>query len=106
MAIYSSAKSPTATGRHEEQTAARFQERFPKLAERTNQFSHQVEEKTRNTPGIAFAAAAGASILASGLIALFSKKKPAATFVGLWAPSILLMGIYSKLLKMERSRER
>jgi hypothetical protein len=41
-------------------------------------------------------------VLSAGL-AIFSERKEFANFVGLWAPSFLLIGIYNKLVKLQGS---
>lgn len=59
-----------------------------------------VEEQTKKIPNLVFMGAAGVSIAAS-LTLILSGKEKFANFVGLWAPTILLLGVYSKILKLE-----
>lgn len=62
-----------------------------------------VEKETSKIPSIAFLAfAAGSMALALGL-AVRSERKGWANFVGLWAPTFLLLGIYNKIVKTHGS---
>lgn len=57
-----------------------------------------VEHATANVPSILFLIAAGASILgAVGLRA--TGRKDDAQFVGQWAPTLLILGLYNKVVK-------
>lgn len=59
-----------------------------------------VEDQTKKIPNLLFMALAGVSI-AGSLALLFTKKEKYANFVGLWAPTILLLGVYNKIVKVE-----
>jgi len=76
-----------------------------KLSERPHEgaLTRVVEMQTGKVPSIAYLNAAVASMLLSAGFAVFSKRKEFATFIGLWAPSILLIGVYNKLVKIEQS---
>lgn len=57
-----------------------------------------VEAVTSNLPSMLFLIAAGASVLgALGLRA--SGRKDDAQFVGQWAPTFLILGLYNKMVK-------
>ncbi len=43
------------------------------------------------------------SLALSAAIAAFSKRKSMANFVGLWVPTLMLVGIYNKLTQTEDS---
>jgi hypothetical protein len=73
-----------------------------------------IEQQTAKLPSDIFLWAAGASILASlGMQLLGSRRglldrlrparAPAATFIGMWAPTLLLLGIYNKIVKVAGS---
>ncbi|MEN9722662.1 MAG: hypothetical protein RJB38_648 [Pseudomonadota bacterium] len=79
-----------------------LQERFPDLKKRATAFSQKIEDRARSIPDSGLITAAGISMIASAVLALSGRRKGLASFVGLWAPSILLVGIYAKLLKMDR----
>ncbi len=57
-----------------------------------------VEEQTKKIPSITFLNAAIASMAVSAVLAL-TGKKAAATFVGQWAPTLLILGTYNKIAK-------
>lgn len=61
-----------------------------------------VDEVASRIPAAPYIAGVAASIVASA--ALFaSGKRSAALFVGLWAPTVLNMGIYNKLLQVRHA---
>ena len=62
-----------------------------------------IEEQTKKIPNLLFMGLAGASILASALLKFSNskEKKEFGNFVGLWAPTFLLLGIYNKVVKVE-----
>jgi len=60
-----------------------------------------VESQTKKIPNLAFLAFAGAAIGASAFLTWKSKKKTLGNFVGLWAPTIMILGLYNKIVKVE-----
>jgi hypothetical protein len=59
-----------------------------------------IERQTaKSIPSDAFMWAAGASIAAS-LILKLQKRDHEALFVGTWAPTLLLFGVYNKMVKL------
>jgi hypothetical protein len=61
-----------------------------------------IEEQTAKLPSDLFLWAAGASIVGS-LICKMSGKDHEALFVGQWAPTFLILGLYNKLVKVAGS---
>ena len=61
------------------------------------------ETKPKETQPSIFITLAGAAIALSLGLALSKKKKSWAVFVGQWAPTILLLGIYDKVIKTDSS---
>src|ERR1700760_4486175 len=61
-----------------------------------------IEEQTAKLPSDAFLWAAGASI-ATSLILKILDRHHEALFVGQWAPTILILGLYNKLVKQHGS---
>lgn len=59
-----------------------------------------IEEQTSKLPSDTFLWAAIGSMTASLTLKLF-KQDHLALFIGQWAPSFLLLGIYNKLVKLE-----
>lgn len=73
-----------------------------------------IEEQTAKLPSDIFLWAAGAAIVVSlgyqivgsrrGFLDTFRPARaPASTFVGMWVPTILLLGIYNKIVKVAGS---
>ncbi len=62
-------------------------------------FTKRLEQQTAKIPSSGFLGLAIASIFVSAGLALFTQRKDTANFIGLWAPSFLLIGIYNKLVK-------
>ncbi|HCM38995.1 MAG: hypothetical protein A2070_09980 [Bdellovibrionales bacterium GWC1_52_8] len=58
-----------------------------------------IEHQTAKIPSIVYLNLAFASMAGSLYIAAKTRKTGWANFVGLWAPSFMLMGIYNKLVK-------
>lgn len=58
-----------------------------------------IEEQTAKFPSDLFLWAAGASIVGS-LILQVTGRKDDAMFVGQWAPTLLILGLYNKLVKI------
>jgi hypothetical protein len=58
-----------------------------------------IEEQTAKIPSDVFLWAAIASMGVSLGFKIFSRRSDLSLFVGMWAPSFLLFGIYNKLVK-------
>lgn len=67
------------------------------------EMTKRIEQQTAKIPSIGFLGLAVGSMVASAALAFVAQKKELANFVGLWAPSLLLIGIYNKLVKLEGS---
>jgi len=61
--------------------------------------ARMIEEQTAKLPSDLFLWAAGASIVGS-LMLQMSGRKEDANFVGQWAPTLLILGLYNKLVKV------
>lgn len=61
-----------------------------------------IEKQTAKLPSDLFLWAAGGSIIAS-LLLKSQRRDTDALFVGQWAPTFLLLGIYNKLVKLHGS---
>jgi hypothetical protein len=61
-----------------------------------------IERRTAQLPSDLFLWAAGASILGSLTLQVMGKREES-LFVGQWAPTFLLLGIYNKLVKVAGS---
>lgn len=60
-----------------------------------------IEEQTKKVPNLVFLVAAGASVAVSAFLTFGKKNQTVGNFVGLWAPTILLLGLYNKMVKVE-----
>ena len=59
-----------------------------------------IEEQTKKIPNLLFLGLSLASIAGSAV--LTAKKRPdLGTFVGQWAPTLLMFGLYNKMVKLE-----
>lgn len=72
-----------------------------KPGEVSERVSREVERQAARVPSAGFISLAVGSMLVSAGIEIFSERKHLANFIGLWVPSLLLVGIYNKLLRME-----
>ena len=64
--------------------------------------ARMIEQQTAKLPSDIFLWAAGGSILASAVLQSMGDHKNS-TFVGQWAPTFLLLGLYNKLVKLQGS---
>jgi hypothetical protein len=64
--------------------------------------ARNIEEYTAQVPSDMFLWAAGASIGGSLLLHCMGRKEDA-TFVGHWAPTFLILGLYNKIVKVAGS---
>ena len=64
--------------------------------------ARMIEEQTAKLPSDTFLWAAGGSILGSLMFQMMGQEKKA-FFIGQWAPTFLILGLYNKLVKVEGS---
>ena len=58
----------------------------------------EIEKRAANIPSITSLALAGAAVL--GSVSLYvMERREMASFVGMWVPSLLILGLYNKLVK-------
>jgi hypothetical protein len=64
-----------------------------------------VEKVTAQVPSIGYLTLAICSMAVSAGISLFGspRRQPLANFIGLWVPTIMVAGLYNKLVKLEGS---
>jgi len=67
------------------------------------QLTQKIEQQTGKVPSVGFLSLAIGSMVLSAGLEIFSRKKEYGNFVGLWAPTFMLLGIYNKLVKLEGS---
>jgi hypothetical protein len=66
------------------------------------QIARKIEEQTVKIPSDLFLWAAGGSIVTSLLLQVAGAKEKS-VFVGQWAPTFLILGLYNKLVKLHGS---
>lgn len=72
-------------------------------APKEGEVTKKIEAVTGKVPSVGYLSLAIGSMALSAGIAILSRRKSLANFVGLWVPSFMLMGIYNKLVKLEGS---
>ena len=72
-------------------------------APKEGEVTKRIESVTAKVPSVGYLSLAIGSMALSAGIAILSRRKSLANFVGLWVPSFMLMGIYNKLVKLEGS---
>jgi len=81
-------------------------EREPKTSptpeQREGPVARSIEQQTAKLPSDTFLWAAFGSIGVSLILATMGEQKKA-NFVGQWAPTILILGMYNKLVKLQGS---
>ncbi|HEX6210702.1 MAG TPA: hypothetical protein VF136_07995 [Methylomirabilota bacterium] len=70
--------------------------------EREGSITKMIESQTARVPSGTYLSLAVTSMAASAALMLMGHRN-AATFVGQWAPTILIIGLYNKLVKLEGS---
>lgn len=74
----------------------------PRMDHREGDLARTIEQQTAKLPSDTFLWTAVGSMGLS-LMLLMGGKKEAANFVGHWAPTLLIFGLYNKLVKLEGS---
>ena len=69
---------------------------------REGDVTKMIESQTARIPSGTYLSVAVGAMLASAALMLLGRGK-LANFVGQWAPTILIMGLYNKLVKVEGS---
>ncbi len=66
--------------------------------------TRMVEDQTGRVPSLAYLGFAVGSMVISASLAFIFKKRDWANFVGTWVPSILIMGLYNKVVKLQHEQ--
>jgi len=74
----------------------------PQVEHREGAVARSIEQKTAKLPSDTFLWAALGSIGAS-LALLIMREEKKANFVGQWAPTFLILGLYNKMVKLHGS---
>jgi len=62
--------------------------------------THRIEERTSRVPSGTYLGLAIGSMIVSAAFQIAGKRETA-SFIGQWAPSLLVIGMYNKLVKIE-----
>ena len=73
------------------------------IAPKEGKITKEIEKVTSQIPSGGYLTLALGSMALSAALAVFSKRKTMANFVGLWVPTLMLVGIYNKIVKVEGS---
>lgn len=65
-----------------------------------------IETQTAKLPSLTFLNLALGSMALSAVTALVFKNRQLGNFFGLWVPTLMLVGVYNKLVKMEAHIDR
>ncbi|WP_437689523.1 hypothetical protein [Sorangium sp. So ce176] len=72
----------------------------PMMQKEEGKVTTKIEERTARVPSGAYLGLAiGSMVLSAGF--MLAGKKQIANFVGQWVPSLLVIGLYNKLVKIE-----
>lgn len=72
----------------------RVQKNVGKMAKEVKRYAEKIPSST-------FLGLAAGSVLLSATLAIFGRHKSLANFVGLWAPTLILAGLYKKISQLE-----
>jgi hypothetical protein len=75
---------------------------MPSIEHREGPIARSIEQQTAKLPSDTFLWAAIGSI-ATSLMFKVARKDHAANFVGQWAPTFLILGMYNKIVKLQGS---
>lgn len=76
----------------------------PNPEHREGPVARTIEQQTAKAPSDWFLFAAVGSIIASATLMLTAKERSSkAVFVGQWAPTFLILGLYNKMVKLHGS---
>jgi hypothetical protein len=82
--------------------ATSFERRGAHQGEREGAVARMIEEQTAKLPSDLFLWAAGGSIVGSLVLNAMGEEHKS-LFVGQWAPTFLILGLYNKLVKLQGS---
>jgi hypothetical protein len=108
------AKMDISTAKNESTGRSREGKNDEPSAQKEGPVARAIETQTAKLPSDIFLWAAGASIAISAAAQLIGRRRglldriyparaPLASFVGMWAPTFLLLGIYNKIVKVAGS---
>ncbi len=84
----------------------RIKDKIDDFAKEGGEFTKRLDQESSRIPSIGFLGLAVGSMVLSAALQGSEERKPFANFVGLWAPTFLLFGIYNKIVKLEAPKRR
>ena len=72
--------------------------RIPKQKHREGRVARAIEGRTAKIPSDVFLWGAGASVVGSLVLQMMDREEDA-QFVGQWVPTLLILGLYNKIVK-------
>ena len=72
--------------------------RIPKQKHREGRIAKAIEDQTARIPSDVFLWGAGASVVGSLVLQMMDREDDA-QFVGQWVPTLLILGLYNKIVK-------
>jgi len=70
----------------------------PGHSRQEDRITSEIEQRAANIPSVTFLTLAGASVIGSLTLYIMDRRDDA-IFVGQWAPTLLLLGLYNKIVK-------
>lgn len=70
------------------------------LQKQEGKVTKRIEEQTARVPSLTYMGLAVGSMIASA-VCMATGRKQLAQFIGQWVPSLLIVGVYNKLVKAE-----
>jgi hypothetical protein len=80
-------------------TADQNSDRSAAMQHREGKVAASIEQQTAKLPSDTFLWAAGGAIAASAFLQ-YRGRRELANFVGQWAPTLLILGVYNKIVKV------
>lgn len=78
-----------------------MQSKEHRVQKNVGDMAKEVGRYAEKVPTSTFLGLAAGSVLLSATLALFGRHKSLANFVGLWAPTLILAGLYKKVSQLE-----
>lgn len=87
----------------QQQTTSGLKSYLTPSSHEEGKFTKAIEKQTARIPSVGFLGLALGAMAVSVGLEVFSRRKDPGAFVGLWVPTLLLFGIYNKIVKVEGS---
>jgi len=85
-------------------TLDRAKQQVTKMGVSATRATHAVEDQTARIPSDTFLVAALASV-GTAIVCELTGRKHMASFIGMWAPTLLAFGLYNKIARAQREMD-